>query len=141
MARAAPGAHADEDAAAQSLAAAAWERFGAAMDDDLAVPEALAALFDLVRDGNRALDAGCGVAGARALQETLVRIDATLALLPSATALPEGAAAILEARAAAREARDFATSDRLRDELAALGVVVEDGREGQRWRIEPRSHG
>ena len=86
---AAPGAHADEDAAAQSLAAAAWERFGAAMDDDLAVPEALAALFDLVRDGNRALDAGCGVAGARALQETLVRIDATLALLPSATALPE----------------------------------------------------
>ena len=138
---AAPGAHADEDAAAESLAAASWERFGAAMDDDLAVPEALAALFDLVRDGNRALDAGCGVAGARALQETLVRIDATLALLPPATALPEGAAAILEARAAAREARDFTTSDRLRDELAALGVVVEDGREGQRWRIEPRSHG
>jgi cysteinyl-tRNA synthetase len=42
---------------------------------------------------------------------------------------------LLAARVAARAARDFAASDRLRDELAALGVLVEDSRDGQRWRI------
>ena len=46
---------------------------------------------------------------------------------------PEGAA-LLEARAAARAARDWAGSDRLRDELAARGIAVEDTRDGQRWR-------
>ena len=119
-----------------ALAAGTWERFAAAMDDDLAVPEALAALFDLVRDGNRALDAGCAPAVAAALLATLRRIDETLALLPAEGTLPAGAGALLEARAAARAAKDFAASDRLRDELAALGVVVEDARDGQRWRLD-----
>jgi len=134
------GSSAGDDVDVCALASAAWERFGAAMDDDLAVPEALAALFDLIRDGNRALDAGCGPAGARALVETLRQIDATLALLPAPAALPDAAAALLDARIAARAAKDFAASDRLRDELAKLGVVVEDGREGQRWRLETRQH-
>ncbi|HXJ48561.1 MAG TPA: hypothetical protein VNF91_05265, partial [Candidatus Acidoferrum sp.] len=58
---------------------------------------------------------------------------------PSATSLPEGASSILEARERARAAKDFATSDRLRDELAAMGVAVTDTAEGQRWRtVEPR---
>ena len=58
---------------------------------------------------------------------------------PSATSLPEGASSILEARKRARAAKDFATSDRLRDELAAMGVAVTDTAEGQRWRtVEPR---
>jgi cysteinyl-tRNA synthetase len=41
---------------------------------------------------------------------------------------------LLDARASAREARDWAASDRLRDELLALGIAVEDTRDGQRWR-------
>jgi cysteinyl-tRNA synthetase len=45
--------------------------------------------------------------------------------------LPQGAAELLEQRAAARTARDFATSDRLRDELAAMGVEVRDTPDGQ----------
>jgi cysteinyl-tRNA synthetase len=51
--------------------------------------------------------------------------------------LPEGAATLLEARATARAAKDFSTSDRLRDELAALGVAVTDTAEGQKWRSAP----
>jgi cysteinyl-tRNA synthetase len=52
--------------------------------------------------------------------------------------LPEGAAALLEARARAREARDWPGSDRLRDELAALGVTVADTPEGQSWTVRLR---
>jgi cysteinyl-tRNA synthetase len=48
--------------------------------------------------------------------------------------LPEGAAALIESREKARAAKDFVTSDRLRDELAALGVAVTDTDEGQRWK-------
>ena len=122
--------------AANAAAAAAWDRFAAAMDDDLSVPEALAALFDLVREGNRLLVDGCGADGARVLAATLRQMDAVLALLPGATELPNGAARLLEERIAARAAKDFSTSDRLREELEAIGVLVEDGRDGQRWRLK-----
>ena len=60
---------------------------------------------------------------------------ASCGVLPDeADALPSGAAELLAAREAARTARDWAASDRLRDELLALGVGVEDTRDGQRWR-------
>lgn len=118
-----------------ALAATTRERFALAMNDDLAVPEALGALFDFIREGNRLLDANCSAGTAAALQETLKELDLTLAILPAAIALPAGAEELLAARVAARASRDFAASDRLRDELAALGVLVEDSRDGQRWRI------
>ena len=56
---------------------------------------------------------------------------------PAEVSLPDGAAALLEVRDAARAAKDFTTSDRLRDELAALRVAVTDTAEGQRWRTTP----
>ena len=62
-------------------------------------------------------------------------MDAVLGVLPDGDPeLEPDVEALLEARAAARSARDFAASDRLRDELAALGITVEDTRDGQRWR-------
>jgi cysteinyl-tRNA synthetase len=62
-------------------------------------------------------------------------LDRVLAILPDEAAdLPDGAAELLAQREAAREARDWTASDRLRDDLAALGVAVEDTRDGQRWR-------
>ena len=134
--RAVAGNPAERVEVAAAAASVAWARFAAAMDDDLAVPEALAALFDLIREGNRLLADGCGTDGAGALAETLERMDAVLALLPAARVLPNGAAELLEERSAARKAKDFAASDRLRDKLAAIGVLVEDGRDGQRWRLK-----
>ena len=133
------GAYREDRADAADLPAlleGAEARFAAALDDDLNVSAALAALFDLVRELNRRIaersistdDAARGLA-------TLRSLDRVLAILPDAgDDLPPAAAALLEARAAARAARDWAGSDRLRDELADLGIAVEDTRDGQRWR-------
>jgi cysteinyl-tRNA synthetase len=125
-----------DDATLPAALNAARVAFGAALDDDLNISAALAVVFDLVRDLNRRLERrslSTGDAG-RAL-ETLRDLDQVLAILPDESeALEPDVAALLEQRAAARAARDFAASDRLRDELAAHGVTVEDTRDGQRWR-------
>jgi cysteinyl-tRNA synthetase len=125
-----------DDPALPEVLDAATEAFGAAMDDDLNVSAALAAVFDLVRDLNRRVERrslSTGDAG-RAI-ETLRDLDRVLAILPDPGAeLTSAVEGLLATRAAAREARDFAASDRLRDELAAMGVTVEDTRDGQRWR-------
>ena len=99
----------------------------------------LAALFDLVRELNRRIaDRTMSTADAARARAFLHDLDEVLGILPDATDgasdLPAGAAELLEARIAARAGRDWAASDRLRDELLALGVAVEDTRDGQRWR-------
>jgi cysteinyl-tRNA synthetase len=114
----------------------ARDGFRAALDDDLNVSEALAALFDLVRELNRRLDTRSLSTGDAARGAALIRdLDRVLAVAEEAEEpLAEDLAALLEQRVAAREARDWAASDRLRDELAAQGIAVEDTRDGQRWR-------
>ncbi len=117
--------------------AAAREAFAAAMDDDLGISAALAATFELVRDVNRRIAARTiSTADARRALDALRDLDQVLGLLPGAgePALEDDLAELLDLRAAARAARDWAASDRLRDELAARGVAVEDSRDGQRWR-------
>ena len=102
-------------------------RFTDAVADDLATPRALAIAHEV------AADASLTDAQRRAL---LLDFDRVLGLSLERPAeveapLPEGAEELLERRAAARAARDFAASDALRDELAALGVEVRDTPEGQ----------
>jgi cysteinyl-tRNA synthetase len=109
------------------------ERFRASIADDLDLPAAMALVSELTRSGL----APCAKASLlldwdRVLGLDLGRADRAGA---SAAELPHGAAELLERRARAREARDFATSDRLRDELAAMGVRVIDTREGQKWEV------
>ena len=104
----------------------------AAFEDDLDTPKALQVLRRLEKD-----DAVAD--GAKF--ETYAWADALLGLdlvrlvgqPVAAEVLPAGGAALLDARAAARAGQDFAASDRLRDELAALGVVVKDTKAGQEW--------
>jgi cysteinyl-tRNA synthetase len=110
--------------------------FGAALDDDLNVSAGLGALFDLIRELNRRIERrSLSTADARRALAALRDIDRVLGVLPDEAAeLEPEVAAILAAREAARAARDWAASDRLRDELAALGIAVEDTRDGQRWR-------
>jgi len=113
------------------------DEFDAALDDDLNVSAGLAATFDLVRDLNRRIDARIlSSADATMALETMDDLDAVLGIGPESveTGLDTVLADLLERRAAARQARDWATSDRLRDELAAAGILVEDTRDGQRWR-------
>ncbi len=122
------------------------QRFTVAMNDDFNTPEALAVLFDLVREVNRLRDSDVKQAGA--LAGELKRLGGMLGLLTrepadflkaGADALPLDEADIelrIEARAEAKRQRDFAEADRIRDELAALGIVLKDSREGTRWSFE-----
>jgi cysteinyl-tRNA synthetase len=125
-----------EDDAIDGAIAAAGVAFRAGLDDDLNVSAALAAVFELVRELNRRMDAGSiSTAAARRGVDALRDFDRVLAVIDEQPAeLPEGAQALLDQRAAARSAKDWSTSDRLRDELAAMGVAVEDTPAGQRWR-------
>ena len=118
-------------------------RFSAAMDDDFNTPVALAVLFDLVREINRvrpqdeAAAAGLG-AELRSLGEVLglVQGDAETYLRGSASGEDDDAAidALIAARLAARRAKQWAEADRIRDQLAAAGVVLEDGAGATTWR-------
>jgi cysteinyl-tRNA synthetase len=125
-----------DDPSLPGVVASAREAFGAALDDDLAISPALGAVFDLVRDLNRRLaDRTLSESDAARAIEALRDLDTVLGVLPDATeALPAELVALLDARVAARAAHDWAASDRLRDELAGSGVIVEDTRDGQRWR-------
>ena len=118
-----------------TVLAEARAAFTAGLEDDLNMSVALAAVFDLAREVNRRIDARViSTADAARVVDLLDDLDAVLALAPEAEMLDPATAALLEARAAARAARDWAASDRLRDELLAIGVAVEDTRDGQRWR-------
>ena len=117
-------------------------RFDAAMQDDFNTPGAIAVLFDLVRDLNRA-DAPARVA---VLAATLRLLGGVLGLLqdgPQAFlkggAVAEGPSdadidALVQARLDARKARDFARADAIRAQLTEAGVVLEDGAGGTTWR-------
>ena len=136
------GVNADEQAAASDAA----ERFTAAMDDDFNTPVALAALFDLARDLNRAKSDQ--LAEAPRLAGELKRLAGVLGLLQQtpqtflkgaqqqvALSDEEIEAKIAE-RYAAKASKDFARADAIRDELAALGIILKDSREGTTWVIE-----
>jgi cysteinyl-tRNA synthetase len=110
--------------------------FRSAMDDDLNASAALGAIFDLVRELNRRLDErSLSTADARMAAAGLRDLDSVLAVTDVPESLPFGAEELLDQRAAVRASRDWVASDRLRDELAALGVLVEDTRDGQRWKV------
>jgi len=125
-----------DEADLDEVLAGARARFEAALDDDLNVSAALAAVFDLVRELNRRIaERSLSTADAARALGALRDLDHVLAILPDeAPGLPPGAAELLAARETARTNRDWASSDRLRDELAAIGVAVEDTRDGQRWK-------
>ena len=111
------------------------QRFVEAMDDDLNTPAALAALFDLARDVNRARDEGRGIGEA---QGTLRELAGVLGLTLQEPEAAMGAAPfidlVVQLRNDLREAKQFEQADRVRAGLAELGITLEDGPKGTRWR-------
>ena len=110
---------------------AAEEKFVAAMDDDLNTADALAAIFDFVRDINTL----SGEASPAALQGAANAFDALTGVLGllynrNTDDIPAEVHKLAEERTAARKAKDWARADALRDELAGLGYVVEDTASG-----------
>ena len=107
-----------------------WDRrFRAAIADDLDLPAAMALVAELSRSGT---SPGTR-AGLLRAWDSVLGLDLDRGAPGQEHPLPEGAAALLEAREKARAAKDFAESDRLRAELAAMGVSVTDTSTGQRW--------
>ncbi|GAA0570773.1 cysteine--tRNA ligase [Halomonas salifodinae] len=121
-------------------------RFTAAMDDDFNSPEAVSVLFELARELNRAKKEAPAEAPALAFE--LKRLGGVLGLLSQAPAaflkgdagalpLPEAEIeARITERAEAKKAREFARADAIRDELAALGIILKDSREGTSWVLD-----
>jgi cysteinyl-tRNA synthetase len=126
------------DAVAQA-ATTAQERFGTAMDDDLGTAGALAALFDLVRAINTARDAGIGGAPFLKAQGVLRELAGVVGLrLAPAVRRSQDIAPfvelLIEMRSALRQAKQFALADRIRARLVELGITIEDGASGTRWK-------
>jgi cysteinyl-tRNA synthetase len=121
--------------------------FADAMNDDLAVPTALASISEALRAGNSAITAGDQAVIASSANEIRGALEvlgcdpfdpafATAAAGEDMTAALDGVIQLaLAQRTAARERKDFAASDSIRDGLAALGITIEDTAQGPRWSI------
>jgi len=117
------------------------EAVEAALADDLNTPKALAVLFDLAGQANRAATnedreaaAAALLAGGRAIGILEMDPDAWFGVADLPAEEREKIDALVEARGDARRSKDFALADTLRDELTAMGVSVDDGPEGSTWR-------
>ena len=122
------------------------DAFAEAMDDDLAIPQALAVLHDRVRAGNAALDSEDLATAAKARGEVTAMTE-VLGINPlspewrasetsdaASEALSQLVDAMIARRETARSSRDFAGADLIRDELAAAGIQLEDTPSGPNWR-------
>jgi cysteinyl-tRNA synthetase len=121
--------------------------FATAMDDDLAVPQALGVLHETVRSGNAALDAEDLHAAATARAQVLAMSEvlginplspgwAVSTDEPAMVALTALVERLLADRETARHSRDYAAADRIRDELVAAGITIEDTPSGAHWSFD-----
>ncbi len=111
------------------------QRFTEAMDDDLNTAGALAALFDLAREINRARDEGRDTAAAQAaLRELAAVLGLTLRERPADQQASPFIDLLVELRNELRAKKEFALADSIRARLGQLGIILEDGPQGTRWR-------
>ena len=115
-----------------------------ALDDDLNLPQGVGLVFDHLREANAALDAGrVGPLNQASLQALLDDVDAHLDVIRAEEpGLAEEVERLIAEREAARNAKDFARADRIREDLKARGIALEDSKDGVRWRrVAPSAAG
>lgn len=130
---------AGENAAITERTALALKQFEESLDDDLNTAEALAAIFEYVRDTNSSMDAGEFDEGNRAAaQELFARFDSIMDVLkPTSREVGISEAqidALISERVQVKKTKNFQRSDEIRAELLAGGVILEDTKEGMRWK-------
>lgn len=111
------------------------EKFVSAMDDDLNTADALAALFELVREVHKLPQAGASLRAVELGQKTLNSLCEVLGLLmKKEDAVPAEVQVLVDERAQARKNKDWKRSDELRDQIKAMGYILEDTKAGQKVR-------
>jgi cysteinyl-tRNA synthetase len=124
-------------AAIARMAELSLKRFEDAMDDDLNTAEALAAIHDFVRETNSSLATGAIKSEDKAvLLATVEKFDSVFGIFGEAKKemLDSDIQALIDERQAARKAKNFARSDEIRDQLTGMGILLEDTKDGVRWR-------
>ena len=117
-------------------AAAFTGSFEKAMEDDFNTADAIAAVFDLVKFINTTAGSGSSKEYLNALYAQMKKLTDVLGIIieRKEEILDADIEALIEQRQAARKAKDFATADRIRDELLEKGIILEDTREGVKWK-------
>lgn len=110
--------------------------FDEAMDDDFNTADAIAAIFDLVKFANVNAKAGCSREFLKALKEEIIMLSDICGLIveKKQEMLDSDIEALIEERQAARKVKDFKRADEIRNELLEKGIVLEDTREGVKWK-------
>lgn len=112
------------------------KKYEAAMEDDFNTADAIAAIFELVKLANVTADETSSRAYIRQLLSALTSLCTVLGLITDrkAEVLDQDVEALIEARQAARQEKDFARADEIRQQLLAMGIILEDTREGVKWK-------
>jgi cysteinyl-tRNA synthetase len=123
----------------QARSETALKQFNDSLDDDLNSAEALAAVFEYVRETNSAMDSGAflagNVAGAKALLERFdLFFDVLKPTVKSGAISDAEVDALVQERTQSKKARNFKRSDEIRDQLTAAGIILEDTKDGVRWK-------
>lgn len=112
------------------------EKYDAAMDDDFNTADAIAAIFEYVKFANTNVSAENSKAYLDAMYDRLKQLCDVMGIIieKEAEVLDEEIEALIEERQAARKNKDFKRADEIRDQLAAMGIVLKDTREGVTWK-------
>ena len=112
------------------------DKYEAAMDDDFNTADAISAIFEIVKLANSTADENSTAAYVRSCKERIVSLCDILGIMTerAAVVLDSEVEALIEQRQQARKDRDFALADQIRGRLLEMGIVLEDTREGVKWK-------